>query len=187
MRAAGLIAGSVLTASAFALGAPMAMAATGGGTASNVTPFAFKIFPTTVQPGGSIGLGVSGCDATSASASAGVFDTVNLPSTGTTGEFVGATTVDADAKPGAQFQVTFTCGSSSGTTTLTIAAAGAATATATATSTAATPTGAVMTGLGGASTSMSPGEVAAGSAVLAAALGGLGLAAVRRRRSAGRH
>ena len=178
MRAARLIAGSVLTASAFALGAPMAMAADGGGTTSNVTPFAFKIFPTTVQAGGSIGLGVSGCDSTSASASAGVFDTVNLPSTGTTGEFVGATTIDADAKPGAQYEVTFSCGSSSGTTTLTVSTTGATTV---------TPTGSVKTGLGGATTSMSPGEVAAGSAVLAAALGGLGLAAVRRRRGADQH
>ena len=157
----------------------MAMAADGGGTTSNVTPFAFKIFPTTVKAGGSIGLGVSGCDATSASASAGVFDTVNLPSTGTKGEFVGATTIDADAKTGAQYEVTFTCGSSSGTTTLTVSTTG--------TTTTVTPTGSVSTGLGGATTSMSPGEIAAGSAVLAAALGGLGLAAVRRRRSADQH
>jgi hypothetical protein len=177
MRAARLIAGSVLTVSAFALGAPMALAASGGGTASNVTPFAFKIFPTTVKAGGSIGLGVSGCDATSASASAGVFDTVNLPSTGTKGEYVGATTIDADAKSGAQYQVTFSCGGSSGTTTLTVASA---------TSTV-TPAGPVKTGLGGSTTSMSPGEIAAGGALLATALGGLGLAAARRRHSADQH
>ena len=173
MRAARLIAGSAVTVAALSLAAPFAMADSGGGTTSNVTPFAFKIFPTTVTPGSNIGLGVSGCDATSASASAGVFDTVNLPSTGTKGEFVGATTIDSDAKPGAQYDVKFTCGSSSGTTTLTVAGS-------TTTTTPTTPTGAVKTGLGGGSSSVSPAELAAGAALAALALGGLGLMARRR-------
>ncbi|MHA6758629.1 hypothetical protein [Streptacidiphilus sp. PAMC 29251] len=179
MRAARLIAGTVLTVSALSLTAPIAFAADGGGTASNVTPFAFKIFPTTVKPGGNIGLGVSGCDAGSATASAGVFDTVKLPSTGTAGEYVGAATIDADAKPGAQYDVKFTCGSSSGTTTLTVAAA----TTPTTTPTAVTPTGAVKTGLGGGSNSDNSAELAAGGALAAVALGALGLTAARRRRT----
>ncbi|MFC1432043.1 hypothetical protein ACEZDB_15460 [Streptacidiphilus sp. N1-3] len=175
MRAARLIAGSVLTVGVLSLAGPVAFAADGGGTASNVTPFAFKIYPTTVKAGGNIGLGVSGCDATSATASSGVFDTVTLPSTGTKGEYVGAATVDADAKPGAQYDVKFTCGSSSGTTTLTVAGGSATTSPATA-----VPTGAVKTGLGGGNGSMSPAELAGGGALAVLALGGLGLA-VRRR------
>ena len=182
MRAARLIAGSVLTVGALSLAGPLAFAADGGGTASNVTPFAFKIYPTTVKAGGNIGLGVSGCDATSATASSGVFDTVTLPSTGTKGEYVGAATVDADAKPGAQYDVKFTCGSSSGTTTLTVSG-GTSTPTAS-TSATAVPTGAVKTGLGGGSGSVSPAELAAGGALAVLALGGVGLA-VRRR--AGNH
>ncbi|MHA6758459.1 hypothetical protein [Streptacidiphilus sp. PAMC 29251] len=180
MRAARLIAGSAVALAALSMAAPIAQAADGGGTTSNVTPFAFKIYPTTVKAGGNIGLGVSGCDATSATASAGVFDTVTLPSTGTKGEYVGAATIDADAKPGAQYDVKFTCGSSSGTTTLTVAAATSPTTT----PTTVTPTGAVKTGLGGGSNSDNSAELAAGGALAVLALGGLGLAA---RRRAGNH
>lgn len=177
MRTASLIAGSLLTASTLALSAPLALADSGG-TASNVTPFGFQIDPTTAAPGGNIGLGVSDCDAGSATASSSILGTVKLPSTGTKGEYVGAATLGANAKPG-KYAVKFTCGSSSGTTTLTVSGTTTTSASATAT---AVPNGAVKTGLGGGSTSMSPAETAAGAALVGVAL--IGGVAISRRRNA---
>lgn len=181
LRTRRLATAAALTAVPFTLAGPAVAAATpspsassgSGGTMSNVTPFAFQLSPTTLAPGGTLALGVTGCDAGSATASSGIFNTVNLPNTGTKGEYVGATSIDATAKPGAQYTVTFTCGSSSGTTTLTVT--GGTTTTPTT-----MPNGAVKAGLGGTAHGRDTTEILAGTALAAAGLAG-GLVLMRRR------
>lgn len=87
-----------------------------GGTQPNVTSFGFSVSPRTVAPGGTVTLSSNGCQTPTVKADAPVFDTTELNE----GHSATARVYD-DAKPGAQYQVQFTCGNETGTTTLTIA------------------------------------------------------------------
>ncbi|MEO3762451.1 hypothetical protein [Streptomyces sp. B8F3] len=98
-----------------------ATVATAQGNDDNITTFGFSVTPKTVKPGGKVELTVTECGK-EATASSAVFDRTTL---GTGGAIQSAQVrVDLDAKPGASFEVTFTCGDESGTAPLTIAAAG---------------------------------------------------------------
>lgn len=88
---------------------------------SNITSFGFTVTPETVNPGGKVDLTVTECDK-EATASSAVFDKTTLGMGG--GTQSAQVKVDRDAKPGAEYDVTFTCGDESGTAPLTIAAAG---------------------------------------------------------------
>ncbi|MFJ9338604.1 hypothetical protein ACIRP0_04840 [Streptomyces sp. NPDC101733] len=94
-----------------AFGVPAALAA----EAAPITSFGFAITPSTVAPGGQTVLSVSGCGSAFASASSGVFDTVSI-ARGKTARV----TVDRDARPGAQYSVSFTCDGETGSADLTI-------------------------------------------------------------------
>ncbi|MFI5617261.1 hypothetical protein [Streptomyces sp. NPDC051567] len=201
--------GAIRTSATALLGAGATgavLALTGPATATwaaapSVASFGFTVNPTSVAPGGQVVLAVSGCDAASASASSGVFDTVSI-ARGRTARV----TVDRDARRGAQYSVTFTCGgetasgflaiSGATTTPTTRSTARPATGTATATATAtATPTGAVAPsptgtatavvrgvrgGLGGGAAGTDPLEFGAGAALVLAAAGGAAYAVGRR-------
>ncbi|WP_407563501.1 hypothetical protein [Streptomyces sp. 184] len=95
-----------------------ATVATAQGNDSNITSFGFTVTPKTVKPGGKVDLTVTECDK-EATASSGVFDKTTLGMGG--GTQSAQVKVDLDAKPGAEYDVTFTCGAESGTTPLTIA------------------------------------------------------------------
>ncbi|WP_328300381.1 hypothetical protein OG389_23290 [Streptomyces sp. NBC_00435] len=169
MRAIRVASVALLSTAAFALAAPVA-SANDGGTTPNVTSFGFTVSPATVAPGGTVTLNATGCQEPLVKVSSGVFDAVEL------NEGRSATAkVDADAKPGAQYQVTFDCKGEKGTTTLTVA--GHPTGTGTGTT---TPSKGVKAGLGGGAGGLNGTEVAAGSALLAGALGG-GVLLMRRR------
>ncbi|WP_330298142.1 hypothetical protein [Streptomyces sp. NBC_00503] len=167
MRAIRVASVALLSTAALALAAPMA-AANDGGTTPNVTSFGFTVSPTTVAPGGTVTLNATGCQEPLVKASSGIFDAVEL------NEGKPATAkVDADAKPGAQYEVTFDCKGEKGTTTLTVAGHSTGTGTT-------TPSKGVKAGLGGGAGGLNGTEIAAGSALLAAALGG-GVYLMRRR------
>ncbi|PZT71131.1 hypothetical protein DN402_02395 [Streptomyces sp. SW4] len=85
----------------------------------NVTPFGFSVLPSTVAPGGEVTLRVDrdgGCKGP-ATVTSPVFDRVTIPPRQTSAKAV----VDWDARPGAVYQVSFTCDGATGTTSLTIA------------------------------------------------------------------
>ncbi|MFJ6632041.1 hypothetical protein ACIQMR_11680 [Streptomyces sp. NPDC091376] len=187
MRAIPVASAALMGAAALALTLPTAAADTADGAGGSVhkqptaQPFAFAVTPSTVAPGGTVTLGVSGCS-TTATASSGVFDTetINPRQTGTA-------TIDWDARRGAVYSVQFTCNGQTGTTDLTISggAGGSATPTtrSTATSTVPAPQG-VRGGIGGSISRMNAGEIAAGAVLVLAASGGVFY--VLRRRSGGR-
>ncbi|WP_405713998.1 hypothetical protein OG264_32620 [Streptomyces xanthophaeus] len=182
------------------LAAPAATAAEAG--TQKVTSFGFTLTPSTVAPGGQVVLAVSGCDAASATASSGVFDTVSIERGKTA-----RVTVDRDARLGAQYSVSFTCNGENGSADLTIAG-GTSTPTTSSTRTG-TATAApvpvparsagssvapsapsapsargVRGGLGGSVAGLDPVELGAGTLLFLAAAGGSAYAL--RRRSAGR-
>ncbi|WP_330333826.1 hypothetical protein OHS33_31595 [Streptomyces sp. NBC_00536] len=165
-----LVAGAAGTV--LALGASCAVAA----GAQPVTSFGFAVAPSTVAPGGSVVLSVTGCTAASTTVSSGIFDTVSVPK----GKTV-RVTVDRDARRGARYSVNFTCNNETGSTDLTIAGG---TSTPTTRSTAASR--GVRGGLGGSVAGMDTGELAAGAGLLLAAAAGTGYA-VRRRTNARGH
>ncbi|AXG81521.1 hypothetical protein [Streptomyces paludis] len=165
---------ALLGVAALALTAPAATAAVDGGT----TPFGFSVTPATVAPGGRVTLGVTNCSST-ATASSGVFDTVNIPAGRTA-----LATVDWDARAGTAYQVTFTCNGVTGRTNLTVAGATRAPVAPTAASTAIAPAG-VRGGLGGSVGGVTGGELAAGTALVVVAAAGA-VHAARRRGSASR-
>ncbi|MFD7227659.1 hypothetical protein [Streptomyces sp. NPDC059881] len=183
MRAIPVASAALLGAASLALSAPTAMADTAGGAAGDARkqPFSFAVTPSTVAPGGSVRLTVSGCN-TTATASSGVFDTVTIPPRQT-----GTATIDWDARRGAVYSVQFTCNGQTGTTDVTISggAGGSATPTirSTTTSTVPAPQG-VRGGVGGSISRMNAGEIAAGAVLVLAASGGVFY--VVRRRSGGR-
>ncbi|MEU7019126.1 hypothetical protein ABZ990_00520 [Streptomyces sp. NPDC046203] len=146
--------------------------APGGGTAD------FVITPGTVAPGGRITLSAPGCRST-ATAASGIFDTVTIaPGSSSTA------TVDADARPGAVYTVSFNCtGGGQGNVALTIA--GVSAAVPTARSTVLTPPRGVRGGLGGSIEATGPGMTAVGGAMVLVAAGGLAYA-IRRRTADGR-
>ncbi|MFI7321837.1 hypothetical protein [Streptomyces venezuelae] len=117
MRAIRVASATLLTASALALSAPAAAAAAVG--EENVTAFGFSISPKTVAAGGQVTLSVDGCDGDT-KVTSGVFDDTTIPK----GQKSATAHVFWDAKPGAMYEVTFTCnGSNPGSdkTDLTIA------------------------------------------------------------------
>ena len=87
---------------------------------NNITPFGFSVLPSTIAAGGQVTLMLDrdngGCKG-SATVTSAVFDTITMPSNKSQATAV----VDWDAKPGAVYQVTFTCDGVSGSTGLTIA------------------------------------------------------------------
>ncbi|WP_329539434.1 hypothetical protein [Streptomyces sp. NBC_01358] len=179
MRAIRVTPVALLGAAALALTAPAvtAYAATTGGPSTNGS--GYTVTPSVIAPGGQVTLAARGCS-TTATASSGVFDTVSIPQGGT-----GRATVDSDAKPGATYEVTFTCNTSpvsTATVNLTISAA-TSTPTTSSTSSAvstASPAG-VQGGLGGSIDSMDSGEIVAGTALAVAAATGT-VFVVRRRK-----
>ncbi|MCH0564538.1 MULTISPECIES: hypothetical protein [unclassified Streptomyces] len=116
MHAIRVATAALLGAGALALSAPVAVA-TGG---SDITPFGFSVTPSTVAAGGRVELQVErdhgGCKGP-VTVTSGVFDTVTIRR----GHSSATATVDRDARPGAEYRVTFTCDGVSGSTDLTIA------------------------------------------------------------------
>ncbi|MFF2898785.1 hypothetical protein [Streptomyces sp. NPDC057966] len=170
MRAIGVAPVALLGAAALALTAPFAIAygATSGG-ASSAT--GFTVTPSVITPGSRVTLAARGCS-TTATAGSGVFDTVTIPAGGSV-----SATVDWDARPGASYEVTFNCGTSSDSTAksgLTIAAAPAPTTRSTVA--AAGPQG----GTGDAVGTTNGVKIAAGAALAVAAAAG-GVRVARRR------
>ncbi|MET7644012.1 hypothetical protein ABZS83_10270 [Streptomyces sp. NPDC005426] len=184
MRAIPVTPVALLGAAALALSAPAVTAyaaATGGPSTSGS---GYTVTPSVVAPGGQVTLAAKGCS-TTATASSAVFDTVTIPTAGSV-----RATVDWDAKPGAAYQVTFTCNtspSSTATVNLTISAA-TSTPTASSTSSAvstASPAG-VQGGLGGSINSVNSGKIVAGTALAVAAAAGT-VFMVRRRKESRSH
>ncbi|MFF7198133.1 hypothetical protein ACFZAM_31055 [Streptomyces sp. NPDC008079] len=168
---AALVAGTAL---ALALAAPAARAD------SDLTSFGFGVSPTTVVPGGKVTLTATDCAGRATASAPALFGDVTLGKGHGPGQ-VATATVDGEAKPGARYDVTFTCGSQRGTAALTVAAGTTSTGT-TSTGTkptAAVRTGAVRTGLGGDVSAPNAREILAGGVLVAAA----GVLVVRRRRA----
>lgn len=184
MRAIRAASTVLLGAAALSLAAPFAVAADGPPAAPRPQvprakqPGDFVVSPGVVAPGGRITLSAPGC-ASTATASAGIFDTVTIaPGSAATA------TVDADAKRGAVYTVSFNCtGGIAGTVDLTIS--GGATATPTALSTLLVPPRGVQGGLGGSVGAADAWTFAAGGAMVLAAATGVVLV-VRRRTAGGR-
>ncbi|WP_405608548.1 hypothetical protein OG292_03620 [Streptomyces sp. NBC_01511] len=194
MRAIRAASAALLGAVALALTTPAVAMAT---AAAPVTPFGFAVTPSVIAAGGQVTLTVTGCSST-ATAESGVFDDTPIPSGGSA-----RASIFWDAKPGAMYEVTFTCNGEKGTTDLTIAGGTpaptptrtataaptrtptpAATRTPTSSSTAIAPPGGVKGGLGGSFIGMNGTELAIGSGLVAAAA--VGTVLVVRRRSASR-
>lgn len=196
MRAIRAASAALLGAVALALTTPAAAMAT---AAAPVTPFGFAVTPSVIAAGGQVTLTVTGCSST-ATAESGVFDDTPIPSGGSA-----RASVYWDAKPGAMYEVTFTCNGEQGTTDLTIAGGSpsptvtptrtvtptptrtpspAVTRTPTTSSTAIAPPGGVRGGLGGSFIGMNATELAIGTGLVAAAA--IGTVVVVRRRSASR-
>ncbi|WP_371655819.1 MULTISPECIES: hypothetical protein [unclassified Streptomyces] len=171
MGAIRIASATLLGAAALSVAAPAAaLAADGGGAhGSNITSFGFSVTPSTIAPGGTVTLNVTGCPST-ATASSGVFNTVTIsPNSSTTAQ------VDFNAKRGATYTVTFMCGGERGTTDLTITG-GIQTLRPTirpTISTTTAPSRGVRGGIGGTSEGIDKGEIAIGLALVAAAGGGL--------------
>jgi hypothetical protein len=83
---------------------------------NSVTSFGFSVVPSTIAAGGQVTLRVDNCN-DDTRVSSGVFDPVTIPK----GHSSTTAKVDWDAKPGATYRVTFTCGGENGHTDLTIA------------------------------------------------------------------
>ncbi|MEW2167362.1 hypothetical protein AB0912_30830 [Streptomyces sp. NPDC007084] len=117
MRAIRVASAALLGVTALTFTAPAAFA--GDGDNHNITPFAFSVQPSTIAAGGQVSLLLKrdgGCRG-NATVTSGVFDTVTIPP----GQSSATAMVDWDAKPGAVYDVTFSCGGASGSTGLTIA------------------------------------------------------------------
>ncbi|MGR8007078.1 hypothetical protein [Streptomyces hypolithicus] len=182
MRAIRLAPAAALGLAALSLSAPTALAAqSADGKAPG--PVVGTATPSTVSPGGQVTLSVTGCDGP-ARAMSGVFDTATIADGGSA-----YARVDFDAKPGAVYTVTYTCDDDGRTATADLTIAGGttpaptrtptATATRTVSSTTA-PTRPARGGVGGSVDGMNAGEIAAGAALVVAAIGGT-VYVVRRR------
>ncbi|WP_338693438.1 hypothetical protein V2W30_03050 [Streptomyces sp. Q6] len=158
---------ALVCVTALGVAAPAALA-DDGGTQPNVTSFGFTVSPSTVAAGGTVTLGSTECDVPTVHVSAPIFDPVEL------NEGHSATArIYPDAKPGAQYNVTFECDGEKGTTPLTIATGNTPVPT--------TEPRGVKAGIGGGAGGTHPGLVAAGGALIAGALGA-GYLRMRRRR-----
>lgn len=168
MRVIRVASAALLGVAALGVTAPVALADDGN---HNITSFGFTVSPSTVAPGGTVTLNATGCEVPSVTVSSGVFDTVTLE------EGHSATArIDEDAKPGAEYDVTFDCKGETGTTPLTISS-GSGRGDHTGSM---MPGNGVRAGAGGSFSGMSPGEIGAGSALVAGALG-FGAHKMRRR------
>ncbi|MER7913433.1 hypothetical protein [Streptomyces sp. NPDC096068] len=103
---------ALLGAAAVMTAGPAALADEGAGA---VTSFGFSVTPAAVAPGGTVTLTSEGCEVPSVTVTSGVFDAVTLEE-----GRPGTATVDADAKAGAEHEITFDCEGERGTTTLTV-------------------------------------------------------------------
>ncbi|MER6674148.1 hypothetical protein [Streptomyces sp. NPDC000983] len=116
MRAIRVASAALLGLTALTLAAP---AATARGE-DDITPFGFSVLPSTIAAGGQVTLRVDrhdgGCKGPAIVSSA-VFDSVKIHKHQSQATAV----VDWDAKPGATYQVSFTCDNVTGSTELTIA------------------------------------------------------------------
>ncbi|MFB7943149.1 hypothetical protein ACFWIN_28245 [Streptomyces sp. NPDC127049] len=186
MRAIRAASTALLGAAALALAAPVTVAhAADGAPAPNPrvrgakAPGDFVVSPSLVAPGGRVTLSAPGC-ASTATATAGIFDTVQIAP----GSSVTAT-VDTDARRGAVYTVAFNCsGGVQDTVDLTIS--GVVTATPTTGSTVLLPSRGVQGGLGGSQSGLGSAELAAGTALVLAAAAG-STYAIRRRTASRRH
>ncbi|MFD0366687.1 hypothetical protein [Streptomyces sp. NPDC059071] len=184
MRAIRAASTALLGAATLALAAPLAVAADGAPAPNPRAPRAkqagdFVVSPGVVAPGGRVTLSAPGC-ASTAMASAGIFDTVTIPPGSTA-----TATVDIDAKRGAVYTVSFNCtGGVQGTVDLTIS--GGTTPTPTALSTVLTTPRGVQGGLGGSFDSTDAWTLAAGGGMVLASAVGLVLVIRRRSSSDGR-
>ncbi|KOV67825.1 lipoprotein [Streptomyces sp. NRRL WC-3618] len=113
MRAIRVASAALPAITALALSAPVAHAVV---ASNSVTSFGFSVVPSTVAAGGEVTLRVDNCN-DDTRVSSGVFDPVTIPR----GHSSATAKVDWDAKPGATYRVTFTCGGESGHTDLSIA------------------------------------------------------------------
>ncbi|MFF8835200.1 hypothetical protein [Streptomyces sp. NPDC015130] len=187
MRAIRAASTALLGAAALALAAPatVALAAEGAPATNPRAPGAkapgdFVVSPSLVAPGGRVTLSAPGC-ASTATASAGIFDTVVIaPNSAATA------TVDFDARPGAVYTVSFNCtGGVQDTVDLTIS--GTPTATPTISATLLTPPRGVRGGLGGSVDEVDTVMLATGSALVLAAAGGVVYVVRRRSGTSRRH
>ncbi|MFJ3102202.1 hypothetical protein [Streptomyces sp. NPDC086835] len=170
MRATPLA--SLSLAGAVALLAPAAAAhAEEGG----ITSFAFSVSPSTVEPGGTVTLTATKCPAKKVTVSSEVFETVTVhdgrPATAK---------VDEDARPGAEYEVTFDCEGEKGHAPLTIAAGSGGTHGPGTVK----PGGGAHAGTGGSVFDLGPARSVAGWTLVACALGG-GVYLLRRRSGEG--
>ncbi|MFJ7068508.1 hypothetical protein [Streptomyces sp. NPDC101115] len=184
MRAIRAASTALLGAATLALAAPLAVAVDGAPAPNPRAPRAkqvgdFVVSPAVVAPGGRVTLSAPGC-ASTATASAGIFDTVTIAPGSTA-----TATVDSDAKTGAVYTVSFNCtGGVQGTVDLTIT--GGSTATPTSRSTVLTTPRGVQGGLGGSFDSTDAWTLAAGGGMVLASAVGLVLVIRRRSSSDGR-
>ncbi|MGW6579963.1 hypothetical protein ACWF76_11305 [Streptomyces globisporus] len=189
MRAIRVAPLALLGAGALTLLAPSAAFAAPDGASSTFNP---TIAPSVIAPGGRVTLGAGGCTGET-TVSSGIFDTTTIPSGSTTA----TATVDSDARRGAVYAVTFTCGSTGTSRNVNLTITGGATSSPTptptpppttvptASSTALVP-GGVRGGLGGSSGTTDTVEVAAGGALVVTAASGA-LYFARRRNADRRH
>ncbi|MZD09804.1 hypothetical protein GTW43_32685 [Streptomyces sp. SID5785] len=162
---------SVALASLVAVGpaAGAAFAGDDGGTRPDVTSFGFTVTPSTVAAGGTVTLSATGCEEPSVTVDSPVFDRTTL------NEGHSATAqVYPDAKPGAQYDVTFTCKGEKGTTPLTIAGGSGHTS--------APVDRGVRAGVGGSVGGTDPTLLVGGGVLIAGALGA-GYVRLRKRRA----
>ncbi|MFG2868360.1 hypothetical protein [Streptomyces sp. NPDC048338] len=154
------------------------------GTRSDITSFGYSVTPAKIAPGGTVTLKSDGCEVPSVTVTSGIFETVTLDGSGQ-----GTAVIDVEARVDAQYEVTFDCKGERGTAMLTVARdAGGHTGTTTGTGDTGAHRG-VRAGFGSGSAGaggLGTAEVAAGSALIAGALGGGGVLLMRRRRAAGR-
>ena len=107
MRAIRVASAALLGAAALTFSAPAAVASVGDD--HYVMSNGYSVLPSTIAAGGQVTLQVdrnaSGCKG-AVTVSSGVFDTVTIPH----GSSSASAMVDWDAKPGASYRVTFSCG-----------------------------------------------------------------------------
>ncbi|WP_328302359.1 hypothetical protein OG389_32680 [Streptomyces sp. NBC_00435] len=110
-------AGAATVISAAAVLAAAAAVPSAADQGRNITSFGFDVSPSSVAPGGRVTLSATGCEVPSVKVTSGIFDDTVLeegrPAT---------VSIDHEARPGAQYQVTFDCKGEKGTTTLTVSA-----------------------------------------------------------------
>lgn len=165
-------------------GAPVAAALDGRGPGlvpgqDDAPFFGFSVSPQTVRPGGTVDLTVTDCTDQEATAESAVFERVVLGVPGPTQS--ARTTVDADARVGAVYDVVFRCGDEMASATLTIADGDAPPSPSPTASPTAKPTRGAQAGGGG--TTRSRGDttlLAAGAGLTAVAAAG-GVVLCRRR------